>query len=226
MRVVGELRGSGLRNLTRRAKDVASWMVLQGLLPARVVPAVSPYRKPPVSAADWEREYASGRWDYLREAPELPRYSVIAGYCRFFGPAERVLDIGCGEGLMADWLGTVGFGAYVGIDLSEKAVAAARGRGLPKTDFLVADAEAFEPDGRFDAIIFNEVLYFLDDPAAQLGRYSRALADGGVLVVSLYDSVAALRVWPLLRRGFETLDRVHVRHATKAAWQVAVLRPR
>jgi len=226
MSAIEGLPKAGLQKLTRRAKGVASRVLLHRFLPARLVLAVVPYQERHMTGADCDRQYSSGRWDYLREAPEMGRYSVIAGYCRYYGPLDRVLDIGCGEGLLADWLGPVGVGSYVGIDLSEHGIAAARERGLPKAEFSVAKAEEFEPEGRFSGIIFNEVLYFLADPVGQLKRFSEALEPGGVFIVSLYESIHSLRLWPLLGREFKTLDKVHIRHATKTAWDVAVLRPR
>src|SRR5262245_51695956 len=58
----------------------------------------------PVSKERWDEEYASGRWDVMRRSDELARYSVLAGYLRRLHPRGRVLDVGCGEGILLEHL--------------------------------------------------------------------------------------------------------------------------
>ena len=57
------------------------------------------------------------------------------------------------------------------------------------THFAVSDLTSFEPLTAFDAIVFNEVLYYLplEDAIAQVERYSRHLSPGGVIAVSTKD---------------------------------------
>ena len=78
----------------------------------------------------------------------------------------RALDLACGEGQNAIWLGTLGW-RVTGVDYSEVAIAKARARAERDgvdVDFVCADLVTYEPDARaFDLVL---VLY-LHIPSAQ-----------------------------------------------------------
>jgi SAM-dependent methyltransferase len=42
------------------------------------------------------------------------------------------------------------------------------------------------PKNKFDVIIFNEVIYYLDDPLKELERYSEFLTKDGFFIISIY----------------------------------------
>ena len=85
--------------------------------------------------AEWDRQYAAGEWDFLGGLAEMPRFSVIAGYCRTVAPSPSVLDIGCGTGLLHAWLGKDSDRRYLGIDISEIAIRKAREAALGNARF-------------------------------------------------------------------------------------------
>jgi len=176
-----------------------------------------------------DAEYRRGVWDYLASDLELPRFGVVAGYCIRFGKGGRLLEIGCGEGLLAERIGLGRYGEFVGIDISATAVARARARGLPDATFIAADAAVVEPGGDFDVIVFHEVLEYFDDPVALVRRYDRWLRDSGVLVVSQYaapDQVRTRRIWRKLERHYRPEHQVRVSGGRQWTWVVKVLRPR
>jgi SAM-dependent methyltransferase len=140
----------------------------------------------PVDRHVWEHQYLAGSWGFLHDLPELPRYSIVAGYVRYLGNRGVVLDVGCGEGLLALRL-KGGYYEYVGVDLSSQAVERARRRlGASDTRFLQMDAANGPPPGRFDIIVFNESLYFFRDPLTVFNRYTAALAPDGFIIVSMF----------------------------------------
>jgi len=80
-----------------------------------------------------------------------------------------VLDAGCGSGPLSAWL--AGAGARVtGFDASERMVALAQARRLPRAAFLVADLAAPLPfaDDAFDVAVASLVLHYLRDWVAPL----------------------------------------------------------
>lgn len=203
-------------------RETAAW-VLRRLFPEPLRATIKSYRAASLPGSRWDTEYAAGAWQRLRSVGELPRYSVIVGYCRHYRPFGSVLDIGCGEGLLAQWLGN-DCSAYLGVDLSAEAISLARAKNFPFAEFVVANASDFKPASQFDIIAFNECLYYFARPLDVAARLADALAPGGVVIVSLNQGVASRQIWRMLRDDFRERDGVEIRSGN-AVWKVAVLQP-
>ena len=106
---------------------------------------------------------------------------------------ERILDLGCGDGVLTERLAALGANV-VGVDSSEDMVAATRARGLDAR-FMSATALTFENE--FDAIFSNAVLHWVkDDPDAAIASAFRALRRPGRFVGEMggHANVAAIYV--------------------------------
>jgi 2-polyprenyl-6-hydroxyphenyl methylase/3-demethylubiquinone-9 3-methyltransferase len=183
--------------------------------------------RPPTVEA-WDAEYAAGRWAYLGQLPELARYSLLVGYLRHFKPGGAVLDVGCGEGLLLARLHPDDYRRYLGVDFSKASIEKARARTAPKAEFLLAHADRYEPAEKFDAVVFNEVLGYLDDPPAAVERCARALEPGGILLVSTCTAFrGGEEILDGLKRDYRTLDESTVTHGENPwAWICTVLERR
>jgi 2-polyprenyl-6-hydroxyphenyl methylase/3-demethylubiquinone-9 3-methyltransferase len=127
----------------------------------------------------------SGDWQGLDSPTQIPRYSKIADILRNFMVSGRVLDVGCGEAVLLDWLPKNYI--YTGIDPSAAAVNIANKRH-PSAKIIHKKAEDFDSYGElFDIIIFNEMLYYADDPIALLKKYSILLNKNGKILCSIYQ---------------------------------------
>jgi SAM-dependent methyltransferase len=126
------------------------------------------------------------------------------------GEQARVLDIGCGTGRLARWIGErLGpKGSVVGIDPLEERIAIARSRG-GTVRFEVGQAEdlgAFE-DASFDAVCMSSVLHWVSDKAKALAEIRRVLRPGGRLAATTVPhelaraGTVALVLQPLLQRA-------------------------
>lgn len=118
---------------------------------------------------------------FLVGADRLHR-EMVRTYLRPW-PGARVLDIGCGPGPALAYMPDV---TYVGIDLSENYIAAARNHYGSRGDFQVCSAEDLgqRVSQGFDLILASGLLHHLDDDQA-VGLFATArnlLAPDGVIV--------------------------------------------
>lgn len=93
-------------------------------------------------------------------------------------PGERILDLGCGDGVLTEKLAALGC-QVVGADASPEQVEAARARGL---DARVLDGEALPFDAEFDAVFSNAALHWMKNQRAVVQGVGRALRAGGRFV--------------------------------------------
>jgi ubiquinone/menaquinone biosynthesis C-methylase UbiE len=106
--------------------------------------------------------------------------------------SQRVLEIGCGPGDLAQVLFSRHGNRYVGLDVSPEEVEAAR-RRCPQLEFLPASAYRLPfRDGAFDLVVACEVLEHLEAPDVALKEIVR-VCRGYVLA-----SVPWEPVWSLL----------------------------
>jgi SAM-dependent methyltransferase len=178
----------------------------------------------PLGKEAWEEQYRKGGWEFMRRLDEVARYSVIAGYLHHLKPGGSVLDVGSGEGLLADHLRPLGYSRFLGVDLSETAVAQAAGRVDAATAFAAADAESYMPPGRWDAVVFNECVYYFNDPVGSVRRYEAFLEEGGVFIVSTFRSRRADVIVERLLESCRLLEETAVTNR-KGTWVVRVLEP-
>ncbi len=148
------------------------------------------------------------------------RHRAHAKLLAAVGTGNRVLDVGCSSGYLAQPLAERG-NTIVGLELDPVAASAAE-------EFcelvLVGDVETMElplEPGSFDVVLGGDVIEHLRDPAATLARLRPLLRPGGRVVVST-PNVAnwAIRLsllsgrWRYTDRGI--LDRSHTHLFTKA----------
>ena len=100
----------------------------------------------------------------------------------------RVLDIGCGGGLLSEPMTRLGF-TVTGVDASERNIGVAKvhaERGGLDIDYRVATAEHLLETGEplFDLILNMEVIEHVAEPGAYLADCSRLLKPGGLMIVA------------------------------------------
>ncbi|HXJ89795.1 MAG TPA: methyltransferase domain-containing protein [Candidatus Binatia bacterium] len=108
-------------------------------------------------------------------------------------PGERILDLGCGDGVLSEKLAASG-AEVIGVDSSADMVAAACRRGL---DARLVDATKLTFDQEFDAVFSNAALHWIkDDPDAAIACAYRALRHPGRFVGEMggHGCVAAIHL--------------------------------
>jgi 2-polyprenyl-3-methyl-5-hydroxy-6-metoxy-1,4-benzoquinol methylase len=173
---------------------------------------------------EWEARYSSGWLEKYRQIDKLARYSIIIGYCHYFTQTPAILDVGCGQGILQERLHHT-YRRYVGLDHSAKAIHQAAGRQDDRTVFITADASTYACEEQFDVIVFNECLYYFEDPLAVMRRYESFLQADGIFIVSIFEHLKTQKVWKILDSQYITIDSVRVRQKTGKTWAVKVFAP-
>jgi len=152
---------------------------------------------PAAAAEGWQLEANS--------AEAYERYLVPAMMARWAdqlvdlaAPAAgaRVLDVGCGTGIVARRAAArVGPGARVtGLDLNDGMLAVARAAAAairPPIEWRQGSATALPfPDQSFDVVLCQQMLQFASDPSAALREMHRVLAPGGRAAVTVCRPIA------------------------------------
>nr|WP_111301956.1 bifunctional 2-polyprenyl-6-hydroxyphenol methylase/3-demethylubiquinol 3-O-methyltransferase UbiG [Paracoccus saliphilus] len=105
----------------------------------------------------------------------------------------RVLDIGCGGGLVAEPMARLG-AEVVGADAAEGNIAVARvhaeQQGL-SVDYRATTAEALADAGEvFDVVLALEIVEHVADPAAFIATCQRLVRPGGLVILSTLNRTA------------------------------------
>jgi len=182
------------------------------------------YRPVRVPAAQWDREFRSGKWAYLNDIRQIGCLSIVFSYCQLLVPGS-ILDVGCGSGSLTRSIRLLDYEYYQGIDLSAEAIAQAEASyAEERTTFAVANAETFEPRQSFDLIIFNNCLYYFEQPDQVAHRYAKYLNPSGHVVVSMSDGGLSRAVWTLVEKNMAVEHAIRVVQADGGA-TTKLLRP-
>jgi len=132
-----------------------------------------------------DRFHVRARW-WSCPFPEIQRRVPVVG---------RILEVGCGHGLLSSYLALSAPGREVeGVDIDEHKIALAQAAaarlapGEARVSFAAIEPGDL-PDGPFDAIVVNDVLYLMPEALRRdvLGACVARLGPAGVVVIKEID---------------------------------------
>jgi predicted TPR repeat methyltransferase len=177
------------------------------------------------SADGWNQDWAKG-YD-LTVPKEDARYGTMLTMMRRYERGGPILDVGCGDGLLAERYRSLSQARIVGFDYSETAVEHAIARNIANTLFFHADSRTHKPAEHFPLIVLNESLYYLQNYMGVLDNLSRGLAPDGVFLISMYDTIITRRIWKNVLGAYLSLQGAFVKdEQTGRRWWIRSLRPR
>jgi 2-polyprenyl-3-methyl-5-hydroxy-6-metoxy-1,4-benzoquinol methylase len=136
----------------------------------------------------WDQEFSGTHWDFIDDTAGDCVYPHLEKHLK----GGSILDLGCGPGNTANELAASAYTTYVGVDISEAALAKARKRTdengrAGKNSFACSDFLGYQPAQKFDVILFRESMYHV--PLAKvkpiLDHFSEYLNDNGVFIVRM-----------------------------------------
>ncbi|MGF6354761.1 trans-aconitate methyltransferase [Paenibacillus sp. 4624] len=101
-------------------------------------------------------------------------------------PGERILDLGCGNGVLTAKIAATG-AITTGIDFSKENIAQAMEKH-PELDFQIADACEYRTNERYDAVFSHAAFHWMADATAVVKTVQLALKEGGRLVTEFAGS--------------------------------------
>lgn len=180
----------------------------------------------------WDKEYSEEKWAFAYDTlgdcvyPYLEKY--VAG--------GSILDIGCGSGNTANELKCDAYRSYVGVDISEVALAKAARRSREnrrqhKNRFECSDFFSYAPSAQFDVVLFRESLYHVPILKIKpiLDKYSACLKDQGVFIVRLgttNNGKLKYRPTKMIKTIEAAFDVVEKYSNQKTGVNIVVCRPR
>jgi ubiquinone/menaquinone biosynthesis C-methylase UbiE len=122
----------------------------------------------------------SARWQFVAGQVLVGDLAIKTG--------ERVLDVGCGTGLLAQYVADITgpSGFVLGIDPLPLRIQIAAARTRPGLEFRVGDAYGLDGlcDASFDVVCLNAVFHWLPEKTGPLKAFARLLKSGGRLGIS------------------------------------------
>lgn len=167
-------------------------------------------------------ELAHRWWDPRSEFKPLHQINPLRLHWieRLMGPTgvrgKRVLDVGCGGGILAEAMARRGAAQVLGIDLADKPLRVAQlhahEAGIDNIDYreVAVEALAVEQPSAFDVVTCMEMLEHVPDPASVVRACASLVKPGGQVFFStinrnakafLFAIVGAEHVLRLLPKG-------------------------
>ena len=144
------------------------------------------------------------------------RTELIIDTLRQLRPAqgwERILDVGCGDGLLFDRLSE--FGEVEGVEALPELVSP---NNLRRGHIYACPFDNdFQPDKQYSLVLMLDVLEHLEDPVAALRHVLNLLAPGGIVVVTVPAFTALWTNHDVLNRHFTRYTKGRFRQVAHQA---------
>jgi trans-aconitate methyltransferase len=165
-----------------------------------------------IRRCSFDQYYKSGRWDYLDSDHSGEMVKVVERYAN----KGRILDMGCGPGILAGLLNHSSFEYYRGVDASSEAIAKARKRANERICFDIGDIQRYECEDDFDLIVFEESLYYVPFFRYRLlKRYCRRLRPDGMFIVTVADPKRFRRMIRMIREKFQIIEDRYFKNSNR-----------
>jgi SAM-dependent methyltransferase len=108
------------------------------------------------------------------------------------GPGDHVLDLGCGAGVIAEYIADKTGSRVTGLDYAAPCIAEARDRTKAKSSlaFVQGDMNALDlPDRSFDKIMCIDTLYWVSDLTDTVTQIARLVKPGGEIGIFMLHHV-------------------------------------
>lgn len=183
----------------------------------------------------WDQEYSTTKWCFNDNTADDGVYPFLEKWAR----KGSILDLGCGSGNTSNELAASAYLNYLGVDISEVALAQARRRTeengrASKNKFVQGELLGYMPSQKFDLILFRESMYHVPSGKvkAVLDHYAKYLTVDGVIIVRMCATKNGKPVprlaemFRIIEAEFDVVDRGDLEVGRPGPGTVMVFRPR
>lgn len=164
----------------------------------------------PIPTAVLEQQYKDDFYAFLNLIDERARYMVTIGYIQHFAEslneAPQLLDLGCGHGRLPQMLDSFDWKSYVGSDKSSEAIKQAETTILKIPNFWrLISKNTSSMKNSISSFLWARFMH-VPDAVTVLKRFSAALSENGVFIVSLWRHGHNAAIWHNIEKQFEIID--------------------
>jgi SAM-dependent methyltransferase len=202
---------------TRKLFKTSSWGIFT------CIRCTNAWTEPPAPKVKYEEENFHSGFNY-KEVEDLPyqwRNAVLMQANlleRYLSPESKILEIGCGEGLLLKELSRRDFNVF-GIEPSKTATEQARRSGLNVVQGYFPETRV---PGPFNAIIMSHVLEHIQDPIDLLRNLNNLTLGGYILFVQTNWQGLMPRIYK--EKWYAWVPQNHYWHFTPKGLQI-ILKP-
>jgi len=138
--------------------------------------------------------------------------NMLARYQKKSPTPLRILDIGCGTGLLMQEMQR--YGTVEGVDISAQAIAYCKERGLSTVQEASAEVLPY-PSESFDVVVILDVLEHLKDDSAGLNEIKRVLVPGGRAIITVPAFMFLWSITDVLSEHYRRYTRREICAAVK-----------
>ncbi len=131
----------------------------------------------------WNRQYSRGRWQEDQRSPAV--IELTTRLCR----GGKLVEFGCGSGLLPLLLPVGTFSNYLGVDVSDVAIRLANKRETVNCQFRQQRMQDWKGDENVSLILAEECLYYLgpEEQRRFLKLCRDSLVPEGTILVIVHD---------------------------------------
>jgi len=168
---------------------------------------------------DWSKLYDKNPDDMINYSFRIRRQRVVEMLEPILRSGMRVLDVGCGTGIMAPFVLSKK-AHYQGVDLSANMIQEAKKRysgnqtSEGSVTFTVADVEKMPfADAHYDVLMALGLLEYFENPQRVTNEIVRMVKPGGSIIVSVpnvlcADAISSVLLSPILTTPVSLIKRI------------------
>lgn len=166
----------------------------------------------------WNLRYLKGYNNFLNSQTEIQKNEILSEFIikKSNNKQGDILDLGCGNGFLSKQLI---FKKYTGVDISSIAIKSNK-QIIKNVNFYCMPLEKFKNKYKYDIIIFNEILYYVNYKQT-IHKFLKYLKRNGIIVISTYKHPETLKSWRYAKSRLNCIEESKI-ELNKKIWKIGI----